>query len=71
MERFHPGARAIRDDRSGRVFTGPTHHQARDMMEKIMGRRQPSTEGYQTPDGFVTKTEMHSNTKNAGRDPAG
>jgi hypothetical protein len=60
IERFHPGQRAVRDDRSGRIFTGITHQKARDRMERVMGRRQPSTEGYQTPDGFVPKSEMHN-----------
>lgn len=59
-ERFHPGQRAVRDETSGRVFTGFTHEKAREKMERVMGRRQPSTEGYQTPEGFVPKSEMHN-----------
>lgn len=58
-ERFYPGKRAIRDETTGRVFAGPTHHKARDRMERATGRRQPGTEGYETPNGFIPKSEMH------------
>lgn len=59
-DRHYAGQKAVRDQRSGRVFTGPSHQKARARMEKVMGRRQPSSEGYQTPDGFVTKEQMHN-----------
>lgn len=59
MERFYPGTKAVQDEKTGRVFTGSSHYEARNRMENVTGRRQPATEGYQTPDGFVSKSEMH------------
>lgn len=58
-DRFYADAKAVKDEPSGRIFTGDSHHDARDAMERAMGRRQPGTEGYLTPDGFVSKSEMH------------